>query len=500
MRFYRLIRTFGLVGVLCVFVAPGWSQQAQQQGPEQPSGGTAQNAAQQTSPVTPVQPASPEDKGTATRVMPVPAARSGFAAYESVNEESAQPMPDTHTLSGGETFGLGSLFGFRRLFDPALYISQTADSGIAYGNWNSTTSIGGSLALRQGIGPWRLTVVYNGARTFYHPNSIYNQTYHNLGLSQTIRGGRWTFRMRDDLTYSSQAVFGGLDTGGFGSYSLFRLLGYIQPSLAQGQTISTGRARRLGNTALVEADYALSRRTSITFTGSYGLLHFLDSGYINSHNINGRVGYDYALDPKDTISLMYDFNRTSFGSNYGGIDANMVQLAFGRKVTGRLAFQFAVGPQLLGFHNFSVPTSEHLSWNLSSGLTYAIRRTSYSLTYSHGLANGSGVVYGAERDMIAASMSHTFTRFWSGVLNGGYALNSPLASINVSTGRYKYWFGGLSIRRQMGRHLQFSFHYEFEQQATNNAVCQVASCGSTGLRQVIGATVQWHPVMIATEE
>lgn len=499
MKVWRLIRALALVGVLGALVAPAWGQQGQQQGPEQSTGGSGQNSGQEGAPASPVQPVSPLEKDSAAHTMPVPAAHSGLAAYGSLNDGNDQVEPDTHTLSGGETFGLGSLFGFRRIFDPALYFSESADTGIVSGQINSVTSFGGSLALRQDWGPYRFTAVYRGARTFYRPNSLYDQTYHDLGLSQVIEAGRWTLRVRDDLTYAPQAIFGGLDTGGLGFSSLSNLLSYIQPTLAQGQTISTGRARRLGNTILGEADYALSRRTTLTFTGSYGLLHFLDPGYIDSHEINGRLGYDYALSPKDTISFIYGYDRTVFGTNSGIIDANNAQMAFGRRVTGRLAFQVAAGPQLLSFHNFSAPLARKLSWNLSSGLTYAFRRTGYSLSYSRGLTSGSGVVYGAETNVITASMNHAFTRFWSGTVDGGYALNSSLAT-NASTGRYNYWFGGVNLGRQVGRHLQIDLSYEFQQQTTSNAICQVASCGSTGLRQVFGITVQWHPWMIATRE
>jgi hypothetical protein len=337
-------------------------------------------------------------------------------------------------------------------------------------------------------------LVYSGARTIYHPGSEYDQTFQDLALSQEILGGRWTLRFRDDMSFSPQATFGGLDTGGPSNYALNSLLSSIQPSLAPGQTILTGRSSRLDNTALGEVDYALNRRSSVTFTGSYGLLHFLGPGYIDSQVVSGRAGYNYSLSPRDQISVIYGYSRTSFRGIPGTIDTDMAQLAFGRKVTGRLAWQVAGGPQILRYNGFGTSATHQLSWNVNSALSYAMRRTGYSLTYSHGMTSGSGVIFGAETNNITASISHSFTRFWSGGIEGGYALNSYLHTTSTTTGRFSNWFGGLNLGRQVGRHMWFSLNYGFQEQNANGVVCQVASCGFAGLRQVVGITMRWHPM------
>jgi hypothetical protein len=480
-----VIQAFALATVLFIPVA-----RAQEQ---QPAGGSASQSSGQQGPVQPVPPDQGDSSGHA---MPAPAGRLLTPEYESQTQQSPQAQPDTHALSGGETFGLGSLSGLPRIFDPALHLSESGDIGTIAGKNESVTSFGGSLTLNQGWGHYLLIAQYRGAKTIYYPESAYNQTYHDLNLSQAILGGRWTLRVRDDLLYSPQAGFGGLYNGGPGFYGAAGVQGNILPSLAPGETILTGQARRLNNAVLGEVDYALSRRSTVTFTGAYGLLHFMDPGYIDSQHVNGRLGYDYALSPRDTISLIYGYERTSFTGNGRNIDANMAQLAFGRKVTGRLAFQIAGGPQFLRFHNFESSNTRSISWDVHSALTYAMRLTTYSFSYSHGMTGGSGVFYGAETDRITAAMNHQFTRFWSGTLNGGYARNSNFVATSSTSEHFNNWFAGGNVSHQMGRHLQFILSYAFQQQNLNGTVCQVASCGSTRLRQMFGITVQWHPVTI----
>jgi hypothetical protein len=488
----KLSSTIQISALALVLGIPTARAQEQQQ-PE--SGQNAQTAG----PEAPIQPIGPAEGGSTEHVMPIAAGRSSFLGNAA--QDSDQVQADTHSLSGGETLGLGSLQGFQKMFDPALHFSQWGDNGIAPGHLNAATSVGGSLAMNQAWGRYRLSATYNGAETFYRPDSRLDYAYHNLNALQVIQGGRWTLRMRDDLQVSPQATFGSLDTGEAGSYGVNNLLSAIQPSLVPGQTILTGRAGRLSNTSLGEFDYMLSRRTTVTFTGSYGLLHFLDPGYIDSRNISGRVGYDFALDSRNTISVIYGHDRTSFNGLATNIGSDTFQVAFGRKITGRLAFQIAAGPQLLRLRDYGISIGENTRWseNVYSALTYATRRTDYSLSYFHGLTGGAGVLFGAGTDAITLSATHQFTRFWSGTIDGSFARNNSLVSSGGTTARFDNWFGRAGLARQMGRHVRFILSYGLQEQYQANATCQITSCGPAGLRQAFGITMEWHPLAIGLE-
>ncbi len=187
--------------------------------------------------------------------------------------------------------------------------------------------------------------------------------------------------MRDDLQYSWAAGFNGIFTGGLPQAGQSALLNGIQPALLPNETIETGLVQQLGDTVLAEADYAFSRRTTMTFMGSYNMLHFFSPGYIGSHDIHERVGYNYGLSAKNNLSLSYDHDRTSFNETNSRLQTDTVQIGYGRKVTGRLVFQAAAGPELLYLYNFGASNRRQLSWSAFSGLAYNLRHNGYSFSY-----------------------------------------------------------------------------------------------------------------------
>src|SRR5438874_835287 len=402
----RLIST----GALMAITLLGFSATRAQQPKDSQAGG----------PAAPVQPLSPlTDAGTSNTTVSRIGAPSGA---------SGPAQPDMHLLSSAENLGLGSLRGFRRTFDPALRISELDETGLAPGKSTLVSSLGGSLDMNEHWGAYPLTASYTGSDVYYQPRyeGMHYVPYHSLSISPEILSGRWTLRFRDTALYSWGAGFTSLFAGGPTQFAQSSILNAIQPSLAPSGTIETALARQLNNTALAEADYAFSRRTTLSLVASYGFLHFLDPGYINSQYIHGRVGYNYSLSAANSISFSYDYNRTAFGGASNRLQTNQVQMSFGRKITGRLAFQLAAGPELLRLENFGSSNSNQLSWSASSALTYNLRHSGYSLSYSHGVTPGSGVFLGSKTDALTGTASRELARFWSASINGGYARHKSL--------------------------------------------------------------------------
>lgn len=445
--------------------------------------------------------ASPStDSGVPAQPLP-PLQANGDSNQSSLgangSSASGPAQPDTHVLSGAETLGLGSLHRLTRIFDPALQFSEFGETGIAAGKTLSVTSLG-SLDVEQ---RWRrsdLTVNYRGGDTFYQPSlyGIPNLPYHNATISQRIFLGRWTLLLRDDLQYSWGSSFGGLFAGGATALDENRSLGAIQPSLTASGTIQTALARQIYTTALSEADYAFTRRTTLTFVGSYGLQHFLDSGYIDSQNATGRVGYNYALSGKNSLALTYDHNLTTFTGVSGRLETDSVQAAFGRKITGRWAFQLAAGPQFLHFHHFGLNNTKQSSWSAFSSLSYEGRRTTYSLSYSRGVTAGSGVFFGSRTETVTATARRELTKLWSASVYGGYASNHSLVPIPVFASNFDNWFAGARLNRPIGRQFSFGLSYEFEQQSSGVGICPVLSCGLPASFSQYGLTFEWHPLLV----
>jgi hypothetical protein len=167
-------------------------------------------------------------------------------------------------------------------------------------------------------------------------------------------------------------------------------------------------------------------------------------------------------------------------------------LAYGRKITGRLAFQVAAGPQEIQFTGAGGVGNFHtLFVSVNSALTYERRRSGVGFSYARGLTGGSGVFLGATSNTFSASAHHQFTRSLTGGINAGYAMNDSLPQAGVATTKFDNWFVGANLGRQVGHHVQVNFNYGATEQ-NNPATCLVASCGGTGLQQTIGLSINWH--------
>jgi hypothetical protein len=270
------------------------------------------------------------------------------------------------------------------------------------------------------------------------------------------------------------------------------------------ETINTGQVMRYRNSILGQAEYSFSRRSALTFSGSYGLLDFASTGYFNSTMVDGQVGYDYLLDPADSFAILGSYGRINFtgtGISSTGTSTigtgNSVQdyvgaLAYGRKITGRLAFQAAAGPEEILFTGAGGTGNFHtLFASVNSALTYERRRSGLAVSYGRGLTGGSGVFLGATSNTFSGSAHHQFTRFLTGGINAGYALNNSLPQAGIATTQFDNWFVGANIGRRVGQHVQLDFNYGATEQS-NPATCLVAACGGTGLQQTIGLSINWH--------
>jgi hypothetical protein len=420
------MRTFKLLALIFVLYMPAESVQAQELDKDRQSSG----------PIAPLGPLDSRENSP----------NSG--AIDGQIQNSAQIAPDTHTLSGAETLGLGSLRSLGHIFDPSAFVWQSVDTGTSTSKVDSVTSAGGALNFSHSSSGQFLGLIYNGGANLYRGSARYNQQFHNFSLSEDILLGAWTFRLGDSLTFASQgSSFGGFNTGGltFGGQgsllngSQFGSVPGLQPGLLPLQTINTGIADRLGNSTYAETDYALTRLTRLTFEGSYGLLHFLSAGYVNGVQVQGRIGYNHALGPKSTVAVFYDYTQSKFSGTSQSIEVQSLHLSYGRTIVGRLAWQLGGGPALRDFRNYALPGGPRLSWNLYSGLAYNPGRTGYTLMYFHGTTLGSGVFFGAETDMVTANVSRSLTRFWTAAAYGGYARNSNLAVSTPSANLFKNW-------------------------------------------------------------
>ncbi len=481
-------KTIGAIALALVLWGPSLRAQVRQADPRS------------VNPSSPIQPIGTK-KNDGYNKPPIPSERGVPKGRDLRGHDPSQAEPDQHTLASVEDTGVGSLEGSHNRFDPSVMFTQGGQSGYpgstAQTGLASMTLLGGRVDFDRTWKHYRLVAFYNGGETVYHPNILQNLAYHNFDIGHEITWSRWMLRARYDFLASPQADFGGQGMGGPGMWGGISagpgdaLPAVIGTNFVPSETILTGQAMRLRHTALGEVDYAWSRRSRFTLAGSYGMLHFDSSGYLSSRGFTGQAGYEYSVGPKNTIGVLGTYGRTDFDGTRIFADTYSAELSFGRKITGRLALQFAAGPQQIRLLNSSAGDTRIWTWATRDALTYQRRRTGLSLSFMHGFAGGSGVLFGARSQTFTATLSRQFTRLWMASVSSGYAINSGLGSFSGISYSYNTWFSGVNVGHEMGRHFHVNFSYGIQRQ-TNAAVCPVVSCGTNANQHTFGMTVRWH--------
>ena len=396
----------------------------------------------------------------------------------------AKPVPDSRPLSGILGLTLGSLSEAQNTFTPSFRFTQAFDSnpGISgsQSNFTGESSFGGSLNLHRAGARQALDITYSGGAVVYDDSS-YQTSFHSLNLAQMFSTGRWTLTLTDALNYSPQGSLGaGLGLNNYGSGSVG--LTAMNLSLTPNQGIYTPLSRQLANTVGGQIQYGLSPRSSWTVGVTYGNLIYPDVDFQNTHQINARTGYNRNWTAKDTVSVFYEYGVYRGGSGDLGTNSHSIQLAYARRVTGRLTWSASGGPQISqygGSSDFAV------GGIFSTSLQYQRGRTGLNLGYNHGVSQA--IIGGSTTDSLQVGVDRRVTRRWSVGVNGGFSRNAQL----VGATEVRSGFAGAQVQRSLGQRSSVYFNYGFQRQISDGA-CAATIC--TGLsRQVFGFGFNWTP-------
>jgi hypothetical protein len=349
---------------------------------------------------------------------------------------------------------------------------------------------------------------YMGGGVISTDGSLGNAVIQQLQFSDQFTFRRTVLSFMDQAGYLPETSFGygglgGLILPGGGSLGL-------QNGVVPGQSILTARGQRVTNSFLTEIDRSLTPRSSLTFVGGYSLLHYFNINLIDFADSVFQAGYNYQMSRENTIAVLYRFNAYRYSNFNQSINDNIVQLSYGRRVTGRLAFQVGAGPEVAmlrmpisgassGTDSTSTNYTTKAYWSLNTSLSYQLRRTGLGLAYSHALGGGSGVLAGSLADTVSGSVERQFSRSFHGSFNFGYSRNTGLAGFTASTTTdqtYGYWFGGVNLAHQMGRLLNLFLSYQVQYQGSNSQFCVGLTCGTSIVRHQASIGFNWrdHPI------
>jgi hypothetical protein len=413
---------------------------------------------------------------------------------------------------------------------------------------NVENSLGGSgtHSITFGLGSaelqhlWRnydLALDYLGGVGYYNARGLGLRQIEELGLNQQVTWKRGKLGIRDAFSYQPEGTFGsaygavGLTGAGLGSAGL--------TGFTSGTVLGAlGQVPRIMNLTVVDGVENLTPKSSITVTGGYGIVHFLDNepgtrnAFIGSNEVSGEAGYNRILGKNDQGAIVYAYQGFQFstGTNFY---SHIIQLMWGHRITGRMDFLIGAGPQftqinhlLLPSTAFQNPTSPPCSFattpkgiaevcpendlRISAAgralLRYRFPKVSLELSYAHYITSGSGFFAGAESDIAQLSAGRPLNRVWSLGSDIGYSRNSRVLPITcaisstatcpgVSANIYEYGFAGLSIHRQYGRTLHAFASYQFNYLAFDDSYCQTfgGPCNRIAQRSVGTIGVDWKP-------
>ncbi len=437
---------------------------------------------------------------------PLSSMQSNQAPEESSSVAADDPKlaePDQRPLSGTEEFTLGSSRSGRSYLLPSFQFLQFVDtnpgSTIGDSELDKATLLRGSLALQRVGRRHQFSANYSGGGTLYNTRSDLNDSFQRLGVTQTFNWRQWALLLSDQVSYLPESSFG---YGGFGlGDANSPALGGFDANLPQlnrlfdpNQTILTARARRISNVFVGQVQYKFNPRSSFTAAGSYGVLHFLDTGFINNNSATFRTGYDYALNAHDTLAVIYGFTRFRFEGIDSGANNHVLYFAYGRRITGRLALRFSAGPQVNTFRNLLLGSGTQVSWSMGSTLLYQLLRTSFYLSYLRGMSGGSGVLMGAQSDWVEGVANRQLSRKWSGSLAFGYAHNTSLLQLAAASRDFTFnsWHARADLSRALGRSARLSFTYGLHRQSSDSSACVGSTtCGRVFLRHRFGLGFDW---------
>ena len=477
------------------------------------SAARAQDSSTQPAPAT--TPDSAQEQPSATPSTP-PAPAYG--------QSGAVPISENPPISALDQPALGPHAAPLNYLQPGATLSETADSNVANalggdGAVNSVSRALGTLSLRRLWSNYDLALEYAGGVGYYNAKGLGWRNLQQLGVLQKINWKRGQLTVRDDFSYLPEGNFGAA-YGSLVSQQSTLGAGFGQGFLGGNNFGALGEVPRLMNVAAADVSENLSPKSALTLAAGYGLVHFYGSdpelvgvSFLGSTQISAQGGYDRVLTPHDQVALIYGYQ--SFRFTPGGAEpepgtefhSQVVEVAYAHRVSGRLDFTIAAGPQVINLSECTAlfglcmpdTTYADVRWGVAGRalLSYKFPKTELQLSYVRMTTSGSGFFAGAESDIARLQVNRPLNRVWSAFADLGYTRNSriePVAFGAIDANTYTYGFAGVGVHRMLGRNFHAFASYQFNELSFDNSICTAGpACNRISQRQTGTIGLDWTP-------
>jgi len=449
-------------------------------------------------------------------------------------QPNAVPIEENPPISGLDQPALGPHSAPLSYLQPGATVSESADSNVANtlaggDNLRSVSRGLGTLSMRRLWSSYSLSLDYAGGVGYYNAPGLGLKSLQSLDLDQKITWKRGQLALRDDFSYLPEGNF----TSPYGS--LNSEPGASGGALGQGffggNTFGAlGEVPRLMNLGVADLTENLTPKSALTLAGGYDLVHFYGTDpelggapFLGSSEVSAQGGYNRVVTPHDQMALIYGYQGFRFspggctliGSACVGpsplpstaFHTQVIQLAYAHRISGRLDFTMAAGPQIIQLSVCTIQSGLCV-YNTTNAdvrlgvagraiLRYKFPKTSLELSYRRMTTNGSGFFAGAQTDVARLQASRPISRVWSGFADMGYARNSRLNPQNgsgINANIYTYGFAGAGLHRMLGRNFHAFASYQFNELSFDRSVCGNANgCSHISQRHIGTIGLDWTP-------
>jgi hypothetical protein len=418
---------------------------------------------------------------------------TGSISYGQAVPAGGTPMSPVTTNTVGPN--LPDLDGIVHYALSASEIAQLGYYGSGVTTYSTTLSGDAAYTAKSIVYPTNLTLA--GGVILANQSSQGTTGYVSAALSQGYVTRTWVFNISDSISFLPQSPTTGLSgIPGVGDLGAAPVQG---PVAGPAGGIFSTAGNRIANSLTGSVERQLDRSTSLSGSGSWSTLRFLDSNdSFDSSQVSGVVALNRRIDARSSVSLNAVYSTFSYSGSANttfqpDIETRGINLSYQRVLSRSFSMSVSAGPQWTSSSNSTLIPST-LNAAASAGLSYQHRFTTASVNYSHGVNGGSGVLPGALSDSVFATVAHTYGRNWVASLNAAYTRSAGLTELSNGTtlvpvhSVFDTVFGGAQLTRRINTHFSGYVSYEAQNQSENNVFAGQNALNGTSQTFAIGIT------------
>jgi hypothetical protein len=393
--------------------------------------------------------------------------------------------------------------------DGVVHYALSASEIIQYGYYgpgdvSHATDLTGDVAYTSQSTVRPFSLLFAGGVVLANQSGQGTSTFWNVAASQGYVTRHWVFNISDSFSFLPQSPTTGLSgIAGVGDLGAFPVQG---PSAGPAGGILTVSGDRISNGLSGSVERQVAANTSISGSGSWGVLHFLGDNQgegLDSTQVSGVVAVNQRLDARSSVSVnavysTYYYTGAGSGPDEPDFATKGVNLSYQRVLSRSLSASVSVGPQWVSSSDSAlIPSALNVAVN--AGLSYGYHNTHASVSYTRGVNNGSGVLPGALSDGVSGSVGHTYGRDWVGSLSAAYTHTSGLTQVTNGTSLvptneiFDTVYGGVQVTRRISTHFSGYASYTVQNQTSNNLNPITVPNALNGTSQTFGVGITFTP-------